>query len=141
MKQKKVLIVSGDPILLELLQKNLADSGYQVVSVEEDSKELNSMLKVDAPDMVIVDIMMPKMEGIKISLSIRKKYDVPVIMLSTYSAGKEKVRGLDMGAKDALSNSVDILELMDWIKEAFSRNHACGYHSSDSNGNGRMENS
>ncbi len=137
MNQKKILIVSGDPVLLDLLQKNLSTSGYQVVSVDETSRAIEPVLSEDQPDLVIVDIMMPKMEGIKISLSIRKKFDVPIIMLTSKPAEKNSVKGLDLSSDDLLSNSIDVVQLMEWIKETFTHNAATSYQPSDSNGNGR----
>lgn len=137
MSQKKILIVSGDPVLLDLLQKNLSTSGYQVLSVEENDREMEPVLKEGQPDLVIVDIQMPKMEGIKISLSIRKKYDVPIIMLTSKLADKNKVKGLDLSTENHLSDSIDVVQLMEWIKDTFTHNAAMGgYQFSDSRGNG-----
>jgi DNA-binding response OmpR family regulator len=140
MGQKKILIVSGDSVLLNLLQKALSASNFQVVSVEETSDEVDSLVKAGQPDLVIVDIMVPKMKGIKVSLSIRRKCDVPIIMLTSRLAEKEQVRGLDLSSEDHLSESIDVGKLMDWIKETFARNATTSYYQSEFNGNGNGKN-
>jgi DNA-binding response OmpR family regulator len=140
MSKKKILVISGDPVLMDLLQKNLSTGGFQVVSVEETEKEVESMLAMGRPDLVIVDIMMPSMEGLKVTLRIRKNYDVPVIMLTSTMAGKDKVRGLDLSSDDYLSRSVDVVQLMDWIKETFARNATIPYYNPDFDSNDNRQN-
>jgi DNA-binding response OmpR family regulator len=140
MSKKKILIVSGDPVLMDLLQKNLSIGGFQVVGVEETDREVESMLSIGQPDLVIVDIMMPKMEGFKVTLRIRKKFDVPVIMLTSRMAEKDKVRGLDLSSDDCLSRSVDVVQLMDWIKETFARNATMPYYHSEPDNSGNRQN-
>ena len=122
MAEKKILIVSGDPALLDFLQENLSAGGYDVMSTEDNEQGLKTLLDKASPDLVILDITMPKMQGVRICVRIRQRHDVPVIMLTTWKAGKDKVKGLDLRANDYLTDSIDIGELMAWIKETFSRN-------------------
>ena len=80
------------------------------------------------------------MRGINVSLSIRKKRDVPIIMLTTHLAEKDKVRSLDLSTEDHLSNSIDVVQLMAWIKETFARKATTSYYQSEFNSNGNGKN-
>ena len=122
MSQKKLLVTSNDPVLVDLLQKNLSEEGYRVICVAENTGEIDSAMKVEQPDLVIVDIMLPGLEGVRVSLNIRMKYDVPIIMITSRLAEKNKVRGLDLSAENYLSSSLNVMQLTDWIKETFTRN-------------------
>ena len=136
MSQKKLLVTSSDPVLVDLLQKNLSEEGYRVICVAENTGEIDSAMKVEQPDLVIVDIMLPGLEGVRVSLNIRMKYDVPIIMITSRLAEKNKVRGLDLSAENYLSSSLNVMQLTDWIKETFTRNAVMSYPEPYPNGNG-----
>lgn len=135
MAQRKVLVISGEKTLLDLLAKNLTASGYEIKSVEEDDPEMESFVSSEQPDLIIVDIMMPKMKGITVSLKIRKRFNVPIIMLTSQSTSREKVRSLDLSSAGSLSDPVDMGVIKNWIEETFSRNNAIGFNRSDAIGN------
>jgi DNA-binding response OmpR family regulator len=120
--ERKILIIISDPVWPDLLRKNRVASGYQVFIVKETGKEVDSLLKMGTPDLVLVDIIMPCMKGIETSINICRKHDVPVIMLTSYRTDKEKFRGIDLSTEDKLSDSFDVVELMNWIKETLARN-------------------
>ena len=136
MSQKKLLVTSNDPVLVDLLQKNLSEEGYRVICVAENTGEIDSAMKVEQPDLVIVDIGLPGLEGVRVSLNIRMKYDVPIIMITSRLAEKNKVRGLDLSAENYLSSSLNVMQLTDWIKEIFTRNAVMSYPEPYPNGNG-----
>jgi len=137
MSQKKVLVISNNPVLVDFLQKNLAGEGYRVVCVAEKTGEIASVIQEEKPDLVVVDIILSGMDGIRVSLNIRRKYDVPIIMLTSRSDDRDKVRGLDLSAEDHLSGSINTRQLMDWIRETFTRNAEISYSNQRSNGNGK----
>lgn len=143
MSQKKILVISSDPVLVDLVQKNLSEEGYRVICVAENTGEIDSALAVEQPDLVIVDIMLPGLEGVRVSLNIRMKYDVPIIMITSRLAETNEVRGLDLSAENYLSNSLNVMQLTGWIKETFTRNAAMSYpepyHNGNGNGNGKKK--
>jgi DNA-binding response OmpR family regulator len=120
MNQKTVLSLSSDRVFQNQLDENLSAYGYRVIRMEEYSQDMDILLKAGIPDLVIVDILMPLLEGIKLSLNIRKKYDIPLIMLASPLPETNKVRDWDMKQSDHLTDSVDIPELMQWLHASFS---------------------
>lgn len=130
MAEKKILIVSGDPVLRGFLHHNLPDKGYQVASTKDSGEELKAVLYQELPDLVILDIMMPRLDGIEVCLRIRQWSQVPIIMLSAWGAGRDKARGLDLSAESYLTKPLGIAELVAWIEETLSRNGPPGKPSS-----------
>ncbi len=118
----KIAIVTRDPALLELVRDHLGEITCQAVGTENGNRELSALLQEEPPDLVLLDIMMPWIDGIEAGLLIRQWCDVPVLMLSTWGAGKDRVRGLDLTADDYLTEPFGIAELMVRIGEALDRN-------------------
>jgi len=124
MTEKKILVVSGDPILLRLLRDNFPAKGYQVTSTKDTGQELRAVVDRVLPDLVILDIVMPQLEGIEVCLRLRQWSQVPIMMLSTWGARKGTVRGLDLSADSYLTEPFSIAELMERIEETLSWEHA-----------------
>ena len=122
MKQKKILIVSGDPGLLDALQNNLPGRGYKVENTGDCGEELRDMIDQVSPDLVILDIFMPHLDGIELCLRIRQWCNVPIIMLSSWGASGNKVRGLDLSADSYLTEPFGFPELITRIERTLSRN-------------------
>ncbi len=112
---RKIVVVTGDPTLAELIHRHLGEAAYQVVSTQGFDEELRSVLDSITPDLVVLDMEMPWMNGIELGLFLRQWSEVPVIMLSTWGAGKNEVRYLDMDADDYLTEPLGIAELMSSI--------------------------
>lgn len=110
--ERKIVVVTGDPTLAELIHLHLGDTAYQIVNAQELDGDLMSMLDAITPDLVVLDIMMPWSNGIELGLFLRQWSEVPIIMLSTWGAGKNKVRCLDMDSDDYLTEPLGIAELM-----------------------------
>ena len=119
---RKILVISDDPKLLGTLQRNLPGEGYQVTSVEDNVEEPEAMLGEVTPDLIILDIQMPRMDGIELCLRIRQWFQIPIIMLSTWEAKKDTVRSLDLSADGYLTEPFGIEDLMTQIENTFSRN-------------------
>ncbi|MBA7687903.1 Transcriptional regulatory protein WalR [subsurface metagenome] len=120
--KKKILIVSDDPKLLGVLQGNLPNNCYQVMSSRDSGEELREVLDEVLPDLVILDVLMPRLDGIELCLRIRRWCEVPIIMLSSWGAGKDEVRGLDLGADGYLSEPFNIDDLMVQIDHTIYHN-------------------
>jgi DNA-binding response OmpR family regulator len=121
---KRVLVMSDDPVLLEFLQHNLGDKGYAVTHTKANGQDLRKTVGQALPDFAIIDIVMPSMDGIELCLRLRQCSQVPIMMLSTWGAGKDKVRGLDLSADGYLTDPFGIIELVDRMEEAYSRDAA-----------------
>ena len=120
----KNLVVSSDPVMLRFLQQNLSENGYQMVTTQHTGEELKVELDRELPDLVILDIMMPELDGIEVCLRIRQWSQVPVLMLSTWGAGEDRVRGLDLIADSYLTEPFGIDGVMEKIEGALQRNAA-----------------
>lgn len=122
---KSILLLTGDSALQGFFQTNVVGAGYRLTTVQTFREELRSVLEADAPDLIVADIRMPFMDGIETSLCIRRWFDVPIIMLSAWGAGKDRVRRLDLSAEDYLTDPMDWSELQSHLETAFRANEGC----------------
>ncbi len=118
---KRILIISSDPELLRILQHNLPAQSYEVSS-SRDRGELEELLDRVLPDLVILDILMPWLDGIELCLCIRQWCQVPIIMLSTWGARRDTVRSLDLNSNSYLTEPFGVAELMALIEGTICRN-------------------
>lgn len=116
----KVLIVDDDPYIRELVKVLLKDEGFDVYEAMDG---LDALAEIDKRkiDMVILDIMMPKMDGWKLCTQLRQDYDFPILMLTAKGETKEKVKGFQLGTDDYLLKPFDPLELVMRVKAVLRR--------------------
>lgn len=98
----KILIVDDEPTVLELVRRNLEREGYQVVTAS-DGQEGMRMVYAERPDLVILDVMMPELDGWQVCQRVRGMSDVPIIMLTARRQEADIIKGLDLGADDYLT--------------------------------------
>ena len=127
----KIMIISSDSAMLRFFEQNLNGNDWDVVSTQYAGEEIETILNDELPDLVILDIMMPSMEGIEVCLRLRQLSEVPVMMLSAWGAGRDMVRGLDFGAEGYLTEPFGIDEVRARINEVLRYNFAAVNHSSD----------
>ena len=118
MEKKKILIVDDDPAILRLLSTNLKARGYEVLTASNGEESLE-LVQRDFVDLIILDIMMPKLDGVEVCRRVREWSNVPIIILSARGDEKDKVKCLELGADDYLTKPFGIAELMARIKTAF----------------------
>jgi two-component system OmpR family response regulator len=116
----KILIVDDDPHIRELLSVLLRNEGYEIHEAEDGLKAL-SLLETIKVDMVILDIMMPNMNGWELSLEIRKQYDLPMLMLTAKGETMQKVKGFEHGTDDYLVKPFEPQELLVRVKAVLKR--------------------
>jgi len=120
-KEKKILIVDDEPAFTNLVDQVLTQKGYQALKAS-DGQEALRLLFAHKPDLVLLDVVMPKMDGWQTLSRIRELSDIPIIILTGKRADEEDiVRGLDCGADDYLLKPVRNRELVARVEAALRR--------------------
>jgi len=119
----RVLIVEDDSGIADFLQLELEHEGFDVLHAEDGRKALE-LFESGAPDIILLDIMLPKLNGLEVLRRIRKTSRVPVIMLTARGDTLDKVSGLDSGADDYLAKPFEIEELLARMRAVMRRNEA-----------------
>ena len=110
----KILIVEDDAQILRVLELELKHEGYEVETARDGLAGLERALK--EPDLVVLDLMLPKLDGMEVCSRIRAKSSVPIIMLTAKDRIPDRVAGLDAGADDYISKPFSIEELLARIR-------------------------
>ena len=116
----RLLIVDDEPNLRHSLSYALRQEGYEVATAEDGERALE-MFRSGKPDLVVLDVMLPKMDGLAVCRAIRRDSDVPVIMLTARSSELDTVVGLEVGADDYLAKPFSTVELIARIRAALRR--------------------
>ncbi|MFB0918329.1 MAG: response regulator transcription factor [Clostridiaceae bacterium] len=117
---KKVLICDDDNDILKSMELLLKSEGFDVVTAK-DGLEALEKVSFDQPELIILDIMMPRMDGISALMRIREEHHIPVIMLSAKGEIEDKVIGLNAGADDYMTKPFSSFELMARVKSHLRR--------------------
>src|SRR5699024_11969861 len=120
MANEKILVVDDDQNICELLRLYLTKEGYQVTLASDGEDALAKYGQVK-PDMVLLDVMMPRLDGWEVCRRIRKEGDTPVIMLTAKGETFDKVLGLELGADDYVVKPFDSKEVVARIKAVLRR--------------------
>ncbi len=117
-----ILIIDDDAKLNQLLVEFLGDFGFKVVAAIRPEEGLRK-LKQEMPDLIILDVMLPGMNGFEVCKTIRQSYTVPIIMLTARGLVTDKVVGLELGADDYLPKPFEPRELVARIQSVLRRTH------------------
>lgn len=112
---KKVLIVDDEKNIVDIIAFNLKKEGYDVITATDGEEGVKKTME-ENPDLILLDIMMPKMDGYEACRKIREKKHTPIIMLTARAEEVDKVLGLEMGADDYVTKPFGVRELMARIK-------------------------
>src|SRR5258708_17030976 len=123
MSPQKVLVVDDEDHILELARLYLSREGYEIETVTDGANALARFGQVK-PDLVVLDIMLPNVDGLTICREIRKTSQVPIIMLTARDEVTDKVVGLELGADDYLTKPFHPQELVARAKALLRRAHA-----------------
>jgi two-component system, OmpR family, response regulator VicR len=118
--EKKILVVDDEKPIADILQFNLKKEGYDVYSAY-DGNEALAMVEEVQPDLILLDIMLPLKDGMEVCREIRKKYDMPIIMLTAKDSEIDKVLGLELGADDYVTKPFSTRELIARVKANLRR--------------------
>ena len=117
---KKILIVEDEANIRELLRLYLEREGYTVLEAENGGEGIKKW-KSDKPDMLLLDVMMPVMDGWEVCREIRAESDVPIIMLTAKGETADRVSGLEMGADDYIVKPLEMPEVIARVRAVFRR--------------------
>ena len=115
-----ILVVDDDQRMRRLLRLNLEKEGYRVAAAEDGPMGLE-IAELDPPDLILLDVMMPGMDGFTVLQRLREFSDVPVILLTAKGEEQDKVRGLDLGADDYLTKPFGPAELLARVRANLRR--------------------
>ena len=111
MKQISILIADDEEEIADLVAIHLEKEGYNVIKVH-DGQEVIHVTQAQSIDLLILDIMMPKMDGYEVTRQIREQYNMPIIFLSARTSDFDKVHGLVIGADDYMTKPFTPIELV-----------------------------
>jgi two-component system, OmpR family, response regulator VicR len=120
MMDKKILVVDDEKPIAEILQFNLQKEGYEV-HCAFDGDEALQMVEEIKPDLILLDIMLPNRDGMEVCREVRKKYEMPIIMLTAKDSEIDKVLGLELGADDYVTKPFSTRELIARVKANLRR--------------------
>ncbi len=116
----KILVCDDDKAIVDAIEIYLSQEGYEIKKAY-DGAEAVQMLEKEQFDLLIIDVMMPKLDGIRATLKIREKNNMPIIILSAKSEDADKILGLNIGADDYVTKPFNPLELVARVKSQIRR--------------------
>jgi two-component system response regulator VicR len=116
----KILIVDDEPPIIDMLRYNLERGNYEVV-VAWDGEEAVRKAQSERPDLIILDLMLPRLDGLEVCRAVRRQRDVPIIMLTARDDEIDRVVGLELGADDYVVKPFSMRELMVRVKNVLRR--------------------
>ena len=115
MDKKKILVVEDEKAISDILVFNLQREGYDTLAAYDGAEGLRCALE-EAPDLILLDVMLPEMDGFEVCRRVRAEKDTPIIMLTAREEETDKVMGLELGADDYIVKPFDTKEVIARIK-------------------------
>ena len=116
----KILVVEDDTTVRETLALNLGQEGYAVATAEDGEAGLN-LARSESPDLVVLDVMLPKLDGLTVCRILRRESDVPIILLTARGTETDKIIGLETGADDYIVKPFSLGEFLARVRAALRR--------------------
>lgn len=120
-----ILVVDDEPDILDILRYNLEKAGYQVLTAEDGIKALH-LARTSKPDLLVLDIMLPEIDGLDVCATVRRELDLPIILLTARDSETDKIVGLEMGADDYITKPFSPREVLARIKAVLRRAKGSG---------------
>ena len=117
---KRILLVDDEPLILKGLRFTLEQEGYEILTAADGEEALQVFFEQPV-DLVLLDVMLPKLDGIQVCQRIRESSNVPILMLTAKGEDMDKILGLEYGADDYMTKPFNILEVKARIKTIFRR--------------------
>ncbi len=122
---EKILVVEDERPIADILKFNLERSGYEVAVAYDGEQALEKVAR-EVPDLVILDLMLPKVDGLSVCRHLRARSDVPIIMLTAKSEEADKITGLELGADDYVTKPFSPRELLARVRALLRRSGRSG---------------
>jgi DNA-binding response OmpR family regulator len=119
-KKTTILAADDDPQLLRLMTRNLQLEGYEVRTASDGQQALEQ-IEANPPDLVLLDVMMPRLDGLAVLQRVRAFSAVPIVIVTARGQDQDKVRGLDLGADDYLTKPFNVEELLARVRAVLRR--------------------
>ncbi len=116
----RILVVDDEPPIVDMLSYNLQRANYEVVTAR-DGQEALVKARQEEPDLIILDLMLPRLDGLEVCRALRRERDVPIIMLTARDSEVDRVVGLELGADDYVVKPFSVRELMARVKSVLRR--------------------
>ena len=113
--KKTILIVDDEKMILNLLSHNLSKEGYNVIEATDGVEAVNIALE-KKPDLILLDVMLPKLDGLSVCKRIKNSLNVPILMVTAKDAELDKILGLELGADDYITKPFSVRELLARVK-------------------------
>jgi DNA-binding response OmpR family regulator len=117
---KKILVVDDEPTLVATLRYNLEREGYQVVTAADGESGL-SLARAERPDLIVLDLMLPGLDGLEVCRILRREMTAPILMLTAKTDEVDKVVGLELGADDYVTKPFSMRELLARVRALLRR--------------------
>lgn len=114
-KQKTILVVDDEKPIIDILVYNLKKEGYNTLEATDGEMGLNIAIE-QRPDLILLDVMLPKMDGLTVCKRVKQTYNVPILMISAKDEEIDKIVGLELGADDYITKPFSVRELMARVK-------------------------
>jgi len=116
----RILVVDDEPLYVRLLKVNLEQEGYQIASAS-DGEEALEAISQNMPDLIILDVVMPKLDGLTVMQRVRQFSNVPIILLTALGEEQDRVKGLNIGADDYVVKPFSATELIARVRAVLRR--------------------
>jgi DNA-binding response OmpR family regulator len=116
----KILVVDDEPPIIDVLSYNLKRENYEVI-VATDGEQALTLARNEHPDLIILDWMLPELDGLEVCRALRQEGDIPIIMLTARDAEVDRVVGLELGADDYVVKPFSVRELLVRVKNVLRR--------------------
>jgi two-component system response regulator VicR len=116
----RILVVDDEPPIVDMLSYNLQRANYEVITAH-DGEEALTKARQEQPDLIILDLMLPRLDGLEVCRALRRERDVPIIMLTARDSEVDRVVGLELGADDYVVKPFSVRELMARVKSVLRR--------------------
>jgi DNA-binding response OmpR family regulator len=116
----RILVVDDEPAVTDLLAYNFRKAGYEIL-LAADGREALRLARQSSPDLILLDLMLPEVDGLDVCRELRKTSDVPIIMLTARGEEIDRVVGLELGADDYVTKPFSVRELLARVKAVLRR--------------------
>ena len=120
-EMKKVLVVDDEQSIIDVLVYNLKKEGYETIEATDGITAVNMALE-EKPDLMLLDIMLPKLDGLSVCKRVKNYLNIPILMLTAKDAEIDKIVGLELGADDYITKPFSVRELMARVKANLRKN-------------------